>query len=147
MRKFVRHPSEFPADIHELSGQGEHLLAQMTNISQGGMSCQVSRPIFEGCDVEVSVPAVDEECIGCGVVAWCKPGRGHFQIGVRFSDENSAYRARMVEQLCQIEAYRRACEAREGRFLDPDQAAKEWIDLYAADFDEQFTADDNNLQF
>ncbi len=147
MRKYIRHPSEFPADVHVLEGQQEFHHVQMTNISRGGMSCQLPVPIFQGSSVEISVPAVSDECLGCGEVAWCRPGRGYFQLGVRFSNEETAYRARVVEQLCQIEAYRRKCEAQEGRFLEPDQAAHEWIELYAADFEAQFSADDNDLQF
>ncbi|MBD2858971.1 PilZ domain-containing protein [Spongiibacter sp. KMU-158] len=147
MRKFVRHPSDFPADVRVLNEHQDSHSVQMKNISKGGMSCEVSVPIFAGSQVEICVPSVSKECFGCGEVAWCRPGRGHFQLGVRFGDAETAYRARMVEQICQIEAYRRECESREGRFLAPDQAAEEWIELYAEDFDNQFTADDNGLRF
>ena len=40
----------------------------------------------------------------------------------------------MVEQVCQIEHYRQAVLRQEGRALDGEAAAPEWIARYAADF-------------
>jgi hypothetical protein len=40
----------------------------------------------------------------------------------------------MVEQLCQIELYRRAVAERDGRHLKVEEAAQEWVKLHAAAF-------------
>ena len=40
----------------------------------------------------------------------------------------------MVEQVCQIEHYRREVLRVEGRVLDAESAAVEWIGRYAAEF-------------
>jgi hypothetical protein len=45
----------------------------------------------------------------------------------------------MVEQLCLIENYRREVKLNEGRELDPERAAAEWIEAYAADFDRRYS--------
>tara|TARA_R110001592_G_scaffold59660_13_gene181124 strand:+ start:5431 stop:5568 length:138 start_codon:yes stop_codon:yes gene_type:complete len=45
----------------------------------------------------------------------------------------------MVEQVCQIENYRREVKKREGRELDPEEAAVEWIAAYAEDFNRRFS--------
>jgi hypothetical protein len=40
----------------------------------------------------------------------------------------------MVQQVCQIEHYKNIVYEREGRILDGNEAAAEWIQKHAADF-------------
>jgi len=51
-----------------------------------------------------------------------------------FNREAEAFRQRMQEQLCHIEAYRQQVWVSEGRQLSRQQAAAEWIERYAAKF-------------
>ncbi len=51
----------------------------------------------------------------------------------------------MAEQLAQIEQYRLHLQQSEGRSLSNEQAALEWIELYAKDFSESFFAPDDML--
>ena len=67
-------------------------------------------------------------------VAWCKDRRGYYEVGVEFLAEDDMFRARMVEQVCHIEHYRKAVKAKEGRRLSREEAALEWIAKHAADF-------------
>lgn len=46
-----------------------------------------------------------------------------------------AFRARMESQCRQIESYRRAVCEESGREISLEDAAKEWIERYAASFD------------
>ncbi|MNW12508.1 hypothetical protein D3C71_2102140 [compost metagenome] len=55
-------------------------------------------------------------------------------IGVAFTDEENMFRARMVEQICLIEQYRKQREEAVGHALAPEAVAQEWIALHAADF-------------
>lgn len=48
-------------------------------------------------------------------------------------DTNNAFKARMVEQVCQIKKYHQTLE-QQGRVLSIEEAAMEWISRYAADF-------------
>jgi hypothetical protein len=57
-----------------------------------------------------------------------------YELGVTFLEAEDAFRARMVEQLGHIEDYRRSVQRIEGRELDMDEAAHEWIEKYAANF-------------
>jgi len=52
------------------------------------------------------------------------------------NSENEAFRMRMFEQVCHIEAYRKEKQSREGRKLSREEAAAEWISSYAAGFPE-----------
>ncbi|MBT4078105.1 MAG: PilZ domain-containing protein, partial [Gammaproteobacteria bacterium] len=65
---------------------------------------------------------------------WYKKSTKGFEIGLEFDDPNELFRLRMIEQICHIEHYRAEVKQHQGRQLTSEQAAKEWIKLYAADF-------------
>ena len=69
-----------------------------------------------------------------GAVVWCRHAHSCYELGIQFVMHEDAFAARMVEQLCYIERYRREVREREGRELDSTQAAMEWITRYAATF-------------
>src|SRR5690606_15550149 len=111
---------------------------QMKDVSVAGLCCHVEEPIRRGSQVEFSVPAVDRDYCGRGTVVWCHPVKDNYQLGIQFNCPRDAFRARMVEQLSLIEHYRREVEMLEGRCLDGEQAAAEWISRYAEDFARRF---------
>jgi hypothetical protein len=57
-----------------------------------------------------------------------------FDVGVLFVSAEDAFSVGMVEQICHIGHYRRHVRKREGRQVDGDEAAQEWVSKYAADF-------------
>jgi hypothetical protein len=67
-------------------------------------------------------------------VAWCTPRHGHFETGVEFLNQDNGFMTRMVEQVCNIENYKKEVYQTEGRILSPNEAAKEWISKYADEF-------------
>jgi len=69
-----------------------------------------------------------------GVVAWCHQRGDGFVVGVSFDDVEVSYALRMVEQLCYIEQYRIEVMTQEGRHLDLEEAAREWIQKFAHSF-------------
>lgn len=69
-----------------------------------------------------------------GEVVWCRRVDACYELGIQFSSEADAFAARMVEQLCYIERYRNEVLAREGRVIDSQTAASEWISKFAASF-------------
>ncbi|GAA4089306.1 PilZ domain-containing protein [Zhongshania borealis] len=140
MREFVRHPSDIPLAVKILSETGSRQ-AHLQDVSVAGLSCVVAREIKAGSRVEFYVPSVSDESSGRGTVMWCRPKRDKYQLGIQFHAGKDAFRAKMVEQLCQIEHYRREVETLEGRFLTSEEAASEWISRYAADFDRLFPLD------
>jgi hypothetical protein len=132
MRKYIRHPSDIPIefDVQELSGCRERL----RNISLGGVAFTSTRRLPIGSAVEISIPVVDPTFRARARVAWCLTRKDCFDVGVQFVDEDDAFRARMVEQLCHIEHYKREVLAREGRPLSGEEAAMEWIGKFAGEF-------------
>jgi len=53
---------------------------------------------------------------------------------VQFLDADEACRTPMVEQVCEIEEYRRSVERIEGGELSAEEAAFEWIHRFAGQF-------------
>ncbi|MEE8056705.1 MAG: PilZ domain-containing protein [Pseudomonadales bacterium] len=136
MRRFVRHPTDIPIDVNlAIDRPQPETSSHMTTVSRGGLSCEVTDKITVGCQVYIDIPSVSPAYHGTGEVMWCRSKEGHYEIGVRFTNKAEAYKSRMVQQVCQIEHYKNMVFEKEGRILDGDQAAAEWIEKYAAEFD------------
>ncbi|WP_295871230.1 PilZ domain-containing protein [uncultured Zhongshania sp.] len=138
MREFIRHSSEFPVAI-KVAGEAGSRRGCLRDLSVAGLSFDVASKIDVGSKINFYVPSLSDEPAGRGHVVWCRPLRASYRLGVEFETAQDAYRTRMVEQVCQIENYRREVKELEGRVLEPEEAAVEWIESYAADFDRRFS--------
>jgi hypothetical protein len=132
MRVYVRHPSEFPVELRAPDSQIPRL-ERLRDLSTGGLCCRSSTAFAEGASVRIRIPIGAASFEAHGRVAWCRPHEDAYRIGIEFTAETEAFRARMVEQLCHIERYHRQQRA-EGRELSEEQSAIEWIERYAALF-------------
>ena len=129
----MRHPSDMPIECR-LSGDLPPLQERLCNVSEGGLRFLSHVQLEPGYPVSLRIPVADQEFTADAVVAWCRRSGEGFEVGVRFGDVEDQFCMRMVQQLCHIEAYRREVEREEGRHLSSEQAAREWVDLFAADF-------------
>lgn len=133
MRRYLRHPSEMPVEL-VLRKQDFLPTQRLHNISLGGVACNSSRGFRRGTAIELRIPLFGEQARYPGVVAWCQKRTEDYLVGVAFLDEDTLFRARMVEQVCQIEHYRHVRELATGEHLPIEAVAQEWIALHAADF-------------
>ena len=108
----------------------------ITNVGLGGLALVSSHPLEVLERVTVTIPVLDRNNILSGNVVWCEKADQGYEIGIKFERSRDAYRLRMIEQICHIEHYRKEVERLEGRRLDSQQAAEEWISRYAKDFPE-----------
>jgi hypothetical protein len=133
-RQFIRHPSEIPIEAKRSYKLAYNLL-HLHNISLGGLAFKSAIAWTPGTVISIRVPLIDPNFETFGKVVWCKKQQEdtNFDVGVEFMQANDAFRARMVEQVCQIEQYKRRLE-QQGRKVSIDEAAMEWINRYAADF-------------
>jgi len=131
MRSYIRHPTDIPIEVR-LHRANE--VCPMRNIGGGGLCFELEHPVPKGSTLHIRIPIRNEPFEADGVVVWCKRQNGHYEVGVRFSEEGSGFAVRMVEQVCHIEHYRRQALELEGRYLSREDAAREWIARYAADF-------------
>jgi hypothetical protein len=98
-RKYIRHPVEVPLD-YKISGQAEELTDQVKDISFGGLRFHSRHPIEPGTMLILKFPSIHPDIELRARVVWCTEERDYEEIGVEFMDENEAYRARTIEELC-----------------------------------------------
>lgn len=136
MRHFLRHPSELPV---ELAPRKQSFIPRqrLSNISLGGVACRSPRSFRRGTAVELRIPLLGDQARYLGLVAWCRREKDGYLIGVAFTDHDTLMRASMVEQICQLEQYRKHREEAEGRSLPLGFIVREWSrrTLDAATFD------------
>ena len=106
----------------------------LTNVSLGGLSFISSQAIETGQKVGVCIPILQQDNYLAGTVVWCEKSKKGYEIGLEFEGKKDVFRLRMIEQICHIEHYRKEIKIVEGRELNSEEAAKEWISRYAGDF-------------
>ncbi len=131
MRQFIRHPADIEVVIE--TGPSEPA-SRLRDLGLGGLCLHSAAPRAPGSLVQVRLPGIAPDLRLPGRVAWCRRQADGFEIGVAFVGRQTAYRARMVEQIAHIEQYRLDVLVQEGRQLSRREAAEEWIARHAAAF-------------
>ncbi len=100
-RRFIRHPAEISID-YKISGQVQEHAEYTKNISFGGLCFQAGHPVELGTLLVLRFPSINPDMEVSGKVVWCTVKKERVLIGVEFLDENDAYRARIIEEICHI---------------------------------------------
>jgi hypothetical protein len=132
-RVFYRHPVDIPLRFHRAEHDCGRGVAK--DIGFGGICFRSDESVATNATITIYFPSVSGEQEVHARVVWCRqqPNRC-WEIGAAFCEEYDHFRTRMVEQLFQIELYRRHVEDKEGRHLAMEDAAREWVQRYAASF-------------
>jgi len=133
MRQFIRHPADIPIEIMAHEGLATET-QRIHNVGCGGLAIGCAHEIAAGTVIRVRITLVNPAFESSARVIWCRRGNGACELGLEFLDADDAYRARMVQQVCHIESYRQHLLDSEGRRLNADEAAAEWIGRFAAGF-------------
>ncbi|OMH33737.1 PilZ domain-containing protein [Motiliproteus sp. MSK22-1] len=134
MREFIRHPSDIPISICSNCSPDVKNNC-LKNISLGGLCISTKNYIEPGCVICIKIQVLDQPCETTGIVAWCKNKKNKgYEVGIKLENSAAEDSIRMVEQVCHIEHYRRNVLKKEGRRLNSEEAAKEWITLFADKF-------------
>jgi len=133
MRHFIRHPLNVPIEVSGLDWPAD-LESESRNVSRGGLAFHCNRALAPGGIAQLRIPCVKPPFEARARVAWCLPSEPGYEVGMEFLDATDDLRARMVEQICYIENYRKQVERSERRILSAEQAAREWIERYGARF-------------
>lgn len=137
VRKFIRHPAGVPIQVtlDWAEDENDETVDQtITNVSLGGLAFVSHKPLELLERVRVCIPVLNQENFLVGNVVWCEKSGGAYEIGIEFEKSKDVYRLRMIEQICHIEHYRKEIARVEGRELNAQEAATEWISKYAGDF-------------
>lgn len=122
-RRYIRHPSDVPI-TYELIGQPVFRAAPLKNISLGGVCCR--RGAWRRGLAPFPHRSRAPSLLAQGRVVWCHARPGYYEIGLQFLDADTGFRARMVEQICHIEQYKRLTLEQEGRQISSEAAAQEY---------------------
>ena len=135
-RRFIRHPLSIPITCTKKSHK-EIRTELLRDISLGGLAFFAASKYIPGDRLQICYPVLGREKCLRGEVIWCDTGTtgtlSQFACGIRFNSGEMLFRARLVEQMCHIEAYRQAQE-KLGRRLSGEEAAREWIPTNAHKF-------------
>ena len=132
MRSFIRHPTDIPIEVRSTDQPCSR--ESLRNVSRGGLCFKYPEAAQVGSTIIVRIALTLPPFEACCQVAWCQADGNAWQVGVEFLDQDDLFRARMVEQICHIELYRRTVRESEGRAMSSHEAAIEWIERYAAAF-------------
>ncbi len=128
----IRHPVEIPLEVKAVvAADGQ---SNRKQVVCGQLSFHFPMMIAVGVLLSVCIPSINAQEKLHGQVTSISHSSHGFMIAMSFQSEKEAFRMRMLEQLCQIEDYRQRVLDHEGRQLNQEQAASEWIDHYAATF-------------
>jgi len=135
MRTYIRHPTSIPIQVCAVGDEDARVQAR--NLSAGGLCFITDKLVKVGTLVEFDISLIKPDYHGHGVIMWRREEAAQrYEVGVKFTSDDEYFRTRMVEQVCQIEDYRQRL-ALKGRRLTSEAAAIEWIEHYAATFDQQ----------
>jgi hypothetical protein len=133
MRQFIRHPADIPIEVNPVD-EGGARPPRLVNVGMGGLALRSHSAFRPAHVVKVRIDCVRPAFETTARVAWCRACDGEYELGLAFTDPDDAFRARMVEQICYIEHYRKEVRATQGRVLSAEAAAREWIERNAAGF-------------
>ena len=100
-RKYPRHPVEISID-YKISGESSGKTDLTQNISFGGLCFQTQSELAPGTLLALRFPTINPNFEVASKVAWCSVKKGKVEVGVQFLDENDAFRARMIEEICHL---------------------------------------------
>lgn len=138
--QFIQHPETIPLTYYMSDTPLEYQHNKSTTHCQSGLRFYSHDYINPHQWLHLSIPLNNGHFETDVLVCWCKPAKKiskltkGYNVGVIFTNKNTAFSARMAEQICYIEAYKKSIEENEGRTLSHDQAATEWIAKHADQF-------------
>ncbi len=129
---FIHHPRGFPLKYKRLWFAGKMPHPGETQ-SDMGLIFQSDKYLKPGAMVELTIPVRHGMEKFRGKVVMVRNKGDYFEIGLWLGRHEDASRARIVEQLCHIEAYLKEKKFRDGPYvLNPERAAAEWISKNAS---------------
>ncbi len=134
LMKFVAHPEEIPLHIEEVENldTSDELLEVNGFV---GISYLTPTPYQLGQSIRLKLADIDPQFNVIGYIFQCEKEQHGYRIFIAFPNKEDCYYVRMIEQLSHIEHYRRQARL-QGRQLNFNEAATEWIQMFAASFPE-----------
>ena len=131
LKNLIQHPRQVPVSIQLVESDAANNVIYL-----GELAVHCKSPFPMGAKVILDIQIPDTAAELSGKVIWSYKAEHGYLLGVSFQSQSEAYRMRMIEQVCHIEAYRESLRTTAGRHLNREEAAIEWIARYSKDFPE-----------
>jgi hypothetical protein len=105
-RKYIRYPAEVSIE-YKISGEKIERSDYTKNISFGGLCFHAKSYIKPGTVLTLKFPTINLNSEIVGEIVWCSGKKEEMEIGVKFRNENDAFRARIIEEICHLKNYQR----------------------------------------
>ena len=129
---FIHHPAGFPIECKRLWFGGREEVNEPDS-SDIGLIFDSEKYIKPGAAIEITIPFRNETEKFRGKVVLVRHNGDFYEIGIWLRQRAAASRARIVEQICHIEAYLKDKKFREGPYvINRERVAEEWINKYAS---------------
>lgn len=129
---FIHHPAGFPIECKRLWFGDTDKGADIGN-NDIGLIFDSEKYVKPGLTIEITIPLRNEIEKFRGKVVLVRHNGDFYEIGMWLRRHADASRARIVEQICHIEAYLKEKKFREGPYvINRERAAEEWISKYAS---------------
>ncbi len=134
-RSFVRHPIKAPLQLH-IPTEKEPVTSEALDLSLGGLSFLWRDKLSHGETIHLSILIKEKVFSINACVVFSKEDRktGKFKTGVCFMDRPSSFKARIAEEALEIIEYRKSLSKELGRAISEEEAARKWIQQFAAQF-------------
>lgn len=129
-----RHPGGLAIHCRRSPAGRKAYVGELKDLGRGGIGLYCREPLVPGLTVEVSIVSLEGDASFPATVLWCRNSGPLFEAGARFARSVDPFRARMLAQVCSIEAYRRRISQATGRLPTKDSAALDWIRKFAGRF-------------
>ncbi len=129
--QYISHPRQIPICLESNTASPAE---SHQPLSYGGLRCLWRDKISVGRFLRISLPEINPRFFASTQVIWRRMLGTEYELGLVFLDQSQAYEMRMLEQICHITCYQQWILQQEGRVLNRDQAALEWIHRFAGRF-------------
>ena len=136
-RASPRYPIHVP--IRLTTAGRDEVRSRTGDLSAGGLRFESPEWLPEGTSVGVELPLGDRRIHLKGTLLPCRvSAKGGWTVPVRFVDPSTLFRMKLAEQIRRI--YELQCELseRRGEHVTTEEAAAEWVGVYARDFAELY---------
>jgi len=136
-RKYFRHPIQVPIKLRELAEEElPPTRLQSEDLSDHGLCFYSGQGLACGTALRLAIPVEEHVFEVSARVAYSRRDSktGAFRTGVFFEDMDSAFRAKIAEEILKIQEYRKKLSRTLGHEVSEAEAARKWIGQFAKHF-------------
>ena len=136
-RKYMRHPFQVPLQLKRIDAVRKGQMST-SDMSPGGLQFLSHERFDEGAQLELSFPVKDQRFCLHGKIAYCIQDRltGLYKAGLEFLNATEAFRAKLAEEILEIEIFRGKMARQLERDVSEAEASELWVRERAKRFSE-----------